>query len=106
MSSDKIRPIIIFGYVLITFSIAGALFFYWVSLQVEWKPSDTYFILVSAFWYVITGIGIIKLTRWGYYLFKIFLYLLFICFPVGTFISYKTLKYMSRNNLKAYFFHK
>jgi hypothetical protein len=104
LDNNRIRPIIIFGYVLIGLSIAGVLFFYWVSLRVELEPSHIYFILISAFLYVITGLGVIKLTRWGYYMFKIFLYLLLICFPIGTLISHKTLKYMSRNNLKAYFF--
>ena len=103
---SKIRPIVIFGYVLIILSIVGISFFYWVSLQVELKPSDMYFIISMAFGYIVTGLGVIKLTKWGYYLFKIFLYLLFICFPIGTFVSYKTLKYMNKNNVKAYFFTK
>ena len=105
-NNNKMRPIIIFGYVLISVSVAGIVFFYWVSLQVELKLGDIYFILITAFWHIITGLGVIKSTKWGYYLFKLFLYLLFICFPIGTLISYKTLSYMKKNNIKRYFFEK
>jgi hypothetical protein len=104
--NSRIRPIIIFGYVLIGLSVAGLLFFYWVSLQVELKPNDMYFIFIAAFGCIIIGIGVIKLTEWGYYLFKFFLYLLLICFPIGTLISYKILKYMKKNDIKSYFFRK
>jgi hypothetical protein len=71
---------------------------------VDLKPRDMYFIISMAFWVIITGLGVIKFTKWGYYLLKIFLYLLFICFPIGTFVSYKTLKYINKNNVKTYFF--
>ena len=37
--------------------------------------------------------------KWGYYIFKSFLYILFISFPVGTLISYFSLRYIKRSNL-------
>ena len=52
---------------------------------------------------VATAIGIIYLRRWGYILFKIFLYIMLIGFPIGTFISYMTLSYMKRHDVKRYF---
>ncbi len=55
---NKFRPIVIFGYVLIILSIVGLSFFYWVSLQVDLKLSDMYFIISMAFWYFITGLGL------------------------------------------------
>ena len=103
-SNRKVGPIKLFGYILIGLSVVSPLFFYWVSLQEKLPPEHIYFVIFVAAWDLATGLGVIKLTKWGYYLFKIFLYLLLICFPIGTLISYKTLKYMKKNDIKSYFF--
>jgi len=50
-----------------------------------------------------TGLGVLYRTRWGYYLFKLFLYLLLLGFPIGTFISYKALSYMKRHRIETHF---
>jgi len=102
----KIRPIIIFGYVLIGLSVITLLFFYGVSLQTDFPYIHQYYIVFAVIWYFLTGLGVIKLKGWGYYLFKVSLYLLFLSFPIGTIISYKTLSYMKRNDIKGYFFAK
>ena len=99
---EKIKPIIIFGYLLIGLSVISSLFFYWVSLQGFYAPK--YFLISVALWYFIMGLGVIKMTKWGYYLFKVFLYLLFLSFPIGTIISYRTLSNMKKNDIKNYFF--
>ena len=72
-------------------------------MQVPLLPSEFYFITTIALWYFLTGLGVVGLKKWGYYLFKFFLYILFVSFPIGTVISYKTLKYMKKNNIKDYF---
>jgi uncharacterized membrane protein YfcA len=54
-------------------------------------------------WYLITGVGVLTRRKWGYYLFKIFLYVLLLAFPIGTLIGYKSLKYIKRNNIKRLF---
>ncbi len=102
----KIRPIIIFGYILLGLAVMSVLFLYWVPLQPGEPLLHLYFGLFIAGWFFVTGLGVIKLTKWGYYLFKILLYLLFVSFPIGTFISYKTLSYMKKNNIKNRFFQK
>lgn len=56
-----------------------------------------------AIWYLATGIGILKRTLWGYYLFRSILCLLFISFPIGTFISYKSLRFMKKHRIKQEF---
>ena len=38
--------------------------------------------------------------KWGYYLLKFVVYILFLSFPIGTVISYSSLKYMKKNNVK------
>jgi hypothetical protein len=61
-----------------------------------------FFVLTSG-WYLITGIGILLRRKWGYFLFKFFLYIFLLGFPVGTFIAYKSLKYIKRNDIKTLF---
>jgi hypothetical protein len=100
--NNKLKPIKMFGYVLIGASISVVLFTSWLVHQ-GLSPLF-YFTAVVTTWYFLTGIGIIKLTKWGYYLFKFFLVTLFVAFPIGTFISYVTLSYMKKNDIKKYFF--
>ncbi len=54
-------------------------------------------------WYLVTGIGILARKLWGYYLLKTFLWIMFLAFPIGTFISFKSLKFMKRNSIKKVF---
>ena len=100
----KIKPIIIAGYLLIGVTCIGLLFFYWISKQNSLNDFLKYFILSLSIFYLITGIGVINLTRWGYYLFKTFLYMLVFSFPIGTVIAYITLSYMKKHNIREYFF--
>lgn len=97
-----------YGIVLICFSICGI--YPLVSLYfMEERPPNidvhkfvTFFVLISG-WYLTTGIGILLRSKWGYFFFKFFLYILLLGFPVGTFIAYKSLKYMKRNDIKTLF---
>ncbi len=101
---DKFKPIRIFGYALIVLSIiCVTVFWYWfVKYDIDIPKT---FVGVVAGWYLITGLGVISKTRSGYYLFKVLLYIHLLSFPIGTFISWKTLSYMKKNNIKEYFFH-
>lgn len=102
---DKdIKPINIFGYFLIAMGAICILFAYWAHLKGFNPP--IYFVIAVTTWYLLTGVGVIKQTTWGYYLFIFFLYVLFISFPIGTYISYKTLSYMKRKEIKKYFLKK
>ncbi len=62
----------------------------------------TFFVLMGG-WYLTTGIGILLRSRWGYFFFKFFLYILLLGFPIGTFIAYKSLKYIKGNDIKTLF---
>lgn len=100
-----IRRYQIFGIALVAFSLVSGFIFIPVNLYENVKPSNVYYITIFVvhLYYFLTGLGVLMLRKWGYILFKSFLYLLFICFPVGTFISYKTLSHMKKNNIKVYF---
>ncbi len=112
---DDLKPLRIFGVVLIVLDLIGVVFFWNLFFDPNspiypWRAEQEYPFLFFNFWvgstifYFLTGIGIIFPTRWGYLLFKLFLYLLFMAFPIGTYISYKTLSYMKRHQIKRHFF--
>lgn len=112
-SDDAIRPIKMFGTVLVIFAVGGALFFIPFFLS-ETSPFfifggrarhyfHFYFWIGSVIFYFLTGVGVIRLTKWGYILFKSFLYLFLLAFPIGTIISCITLRYMRRHQIKSHF---
>jgi hypothetical protein len=93
----------IYGWVLIGVSAGGllSLFALW---STESPPAEIgYFFITTSLWYFVTGIGILSRKVWGYYLLKSFLYVLLISFPIGTFISYKSLKFMKTNSIRKEF---
>lgn len=61
------------------------------------------FVLLMGLLHFFVGIGIFYKKKWGYYLFKLYLYLLYLAIPIGTYISLKTLKYIEKYNIRKYF---
>ncbi len=61
------------------------------------------FLVLLHLFYLLTGVGVLASTRWGYRLFKFFLWVLFFGFPVGTIISYVTLSYMRKHQIQTFF---
>jgi hypothetical protein len=101
MGTDRFLNI--YGWVLIGFSAGGL-----CSLYALWSTESPpafigYFEITITLWYLVTGIGILKRKVWGYYLLKSFLYVLLLAIPFGTFISYKSLKFMKDNSIKKEF---
>jgi hypothetical protein len=64
------------------------------------------FALILPVFYLITGIGLLRNAKWGYYMFKALLYSLILAFPIGTIISYQLLPYIKKNEIKKYFVSK
>ena len=61
------------------------------------------FLVVFHLFYLLTGVGVLASTGWGYRLFKFFLWMFFFGFPVGTIISYVTLSYMTKHQIQTFF---
>ncbi len=105
MKTDRFLNI--YGWALLYFGLLGGLYYFYIILvALNDLPDRTGGIIFGAImgtWYVLTGIGILRRTRWGYYLLKSILYLLLLSFPIGTFISYKSLKFMKKNSIKNEF---
>jgi hypothetical protein len=82
----------------------GCLYTIYISLYIEDYPKEHYyFVIPMSAWYLLTAIGLLIRKQWGYYLFKFFLYVLFLAFPIGTIVSYKSLTYIKRNDIKDLF---
>jgi len=101
---NKVLFLRIYGTILIIFFVACLCTFVLLLSSKDQTSSHYIFGIIVTFWYLITGIGVLMRQRWGYYLFKLFLYVLFLAFPVGTFISYKSLVYIKTNNVKDLFY--
>lgn len=109
---DELRPIRIFGALLIAFTFVAVFFFFsptspgfFFSFFEEMSKSSSalYFLIGTLVFYFLAGLGVVLQKKWGYLLFKLFLYILLLGFPIGTIISYLTLSYMKRHQIKRYF---
>jgi hypothetical protein len=105
MTTDRFLNI--YGWALLIFGFVAGLYHLYIILIVlknqSYSTEGIIFLAIVTTWYVVTGIGILRRTRWGYYLLKSILYLLFVSFPIGTFISYKSLKFMKKNSIRQEF---
>ncbi len=93
----------IYGYFLILLALLSYFYTVYVSYYINFSYFLFYGGIVIATWFLVTGVGIFIIEKWGYYLFKSFLYVLLVFFPIGTIISYISLKYMKKNNIKDLF---
>ena len=94
----------IYGYTLILFFLGGLYTLYVIASIEDLPIIHNYFGITISLYYLITGIGILARKEWGYYLFKFFLYVLVLAFPIGTIISWKSLDYMKKNDIKSLYF--
>jgi len=105
------RPIRIFGLIIILlpFLSIGAIVAWLASrgFLVTVLTAGFYFplalLLLSHILLLVTGIGVFGFRKWGYYLFKMFLYVLAFGFPVGTVVSYVTLAYVRKHHIETHF---
>jgi len=107
---SEIKPIVIFGAVIIGFTLFSTFFFFspmspafFFSFYEEKPQSALHFLIAVHLFYLFTGVGVVLRTKWGYFLFKVFLYLMLLAFPIGTIISYLALSYMKKHKIKTHF---
>ncbi len=102
--SEDFKPILIFAFVLIASSIIGVVMFIDLINDPSFDKDFSIFLFVMVAWHILTGIGIVVQRFWGLVLFKFYLYVLYIGFPIGTYIARKTLRYMRENKIEKYFY--
>ena len=110
MGDDLVRPIWLFGVALTILSVLSlGVFAYWLAFsevlaQVVQTGYLPVLILLAVHVLVfLTGLGVVTSTKWGFRLFRMFLYVMLFAFPLGTMVSYVTLRYISRNQIQQYY---
>ena len=97
---DKFKPVKIGGFFLLLIA-----FFGFVCLIAILKDSvfrELVFFITA--WHLLTGLGVILRTRWGYPVLKAYLYIIsYFIFPIGTYIAHKSLRYLEGNNIERFF---
>lgn len=101
--NHDLNNINIFGYFFISIGLGGILTaLNWV-LQKNYDNGFLLFILISGLVYFVTGLALILKQKWGYYLIIFFLKILYIGFPIGTYISKKGLRFLKKDEVKNIF---
>ena len=100
---DILKPIKIFSYCVIMMGVVGILMHFFLQQDDRYAIEFMYFTLMVSFFHFFVGAGIILRHYWSYYLFKLYLYLLLIGFPIGTYIAIKMLKYIDKYDVKKFF---
>jgi len=96
-------PIRWLGLALAFFSLFSLPLFLGMFLDYSSFPVIQLIVIGALIFNLLTGVGLFYTTKWGYILFKIWLYLALAGFPIGTFFAWKLLSYMKRHQLKQYF---
>ena len=99
---DLYKPIKNFGYFLTAIGICGFLVLITKLTDVKYLFVVWIFISLVSFYHLLLGIGLVLKKKWAFGLFKSYLRLLYLGFPIGTYISRSTLHYIDENNIEAY----
>jgi len=102
ISDEKFIPIRNVGLILILIAAAFTLV-YFAPDDITSDNIFSYIVFVIIVWHLFTGLGIIWQKKWGYYLFKFYLYVMLINPPVGTCLALKGLKYIKENEIYRFF---
>jgi hypothetical protein len=60
-------------------------------------------VTILAIFYLVLGWTIVSRNRWGFRSLKLILYLLYPGFPLGTYFSRRTLRYIEEFKIERYF---
>jgi len=102
-NSNPFKIIIIFGYCLISMGCIGLIMHFSLQYNISYTIEFKIFVLLFSVFHFLIGSGVIFKKRWGYYLFKLYLTLLYFVIPIGTYIAIKTFKYINKHCIKDFF---
>jgi len=93
------KPLWLFSIILIASSVVGLVLLVSILKDERFDFDYSLFIIVMIILHSVVGIGILSRKRWGFLIFKYYLYLLYLGIPIGTYISHKTLLYIKQNEV-------
>jgi hypothetical protein len=102
LGSDAYMPIQRFGYALIVLGISGLLVLFFQINNAGSTISIWLFIAIVSAYHLLLGIGVVRRNKFLFGLFKSYLRMLYIAFPIGTYISRETSRYIDENNIDSY----
>jgi hypothetical protein len=99
---DPYRPINNFGYFFMGLALLGFLVLFLKLTDVEYLLLVWAFVGSVSLLHFLLGIGILLRKRWGFIIFKGYLHLLYLGFPLGTYLARETLKYIDEHRIEEY----
>jgi hypothetical protein len=103
LEDELYRPIKYFGYAFVAIGLLGFATLAFCLMDVKYQAVVWAFIGSVSLLHLILGIGILNRKKWGLLIFKAYLNLLYIGFPIGTYLARQTLKYIKDNRLEDLF---
>lgn len=104
MNDDSVfRPIASFGSLFVIIGTLGIIVLFSSLLDVEYRYIVWPFITGTSLFHVILGFGLVHKIRWAFPLFKGYLRLLYLGYPLGTYLSKTTLRYVEKHQIENYF---
>lgn len=97
---DLYEPIKRFGYFLMMTGIAGLLVLFIFLIDVKFRVAVWVFISTVSLFHFLLGAGIVLRKKAILPLFRAYLRLLYLGFPLGTLIAKETLRYIEKNNVE------
>lgn len=99
---DLYKPVRNFGYFFVALGLCGFLILLTKLQDIEQVVAVWLFIGSISLFHLLLGIGVILKNRLGFGIFKGYLQLMYIAFPIGTILSKKTIEYIEKNNIERY----
>jgi hypothetical protein len=100
--NDLYRPLRYFAYFFIAIAFLGFVTLVLGLSEVKYLPVVWTFLGSVSIFHLVLGMGVLFRKRWGFAIFKAYLYLLYIGFPIGTYIAHETLKYINKNRIEEF----
>lgn len=100
--NDLYRPLRYFAYLFIVIAFLGFVTLALDLSNIKYLPIVWAFVGSVSLFHLAVGIGVLFRKKWGFTIFKGYLYLIYIGFPIGTYIGHKTLKYIYENKIEAF----
>lgn len=100
--TDLYKPIKNFGYFFLIIGLCGFLVLLSKLRDIDHIVEVWLFIGAISLFHFLLGVGIIKKSRLGFGVFKSYLRLMYVAFPIGTYLSKRTLEYIEKNNIERY----
>ena len=102
-ASDILRPVRCFAYFFIGIGMLGIAMHIYLTSDVRYTNDFKIFVLALSGLHILLGFGILIRSKWAFYVFRSYVLLLYLGFPIGTYISRRMQAYFETHNIKRYF---